>query len=139
MNLYEKHILDHYHAPRHAGALERADFCSQVLHPSCGDEIQIMGTVVQGMIEKVGFVGQGCILSQAAASILLENIVAKPMSYSQSLQKDDVARLIKIPLGPNRFKCVELALQALHQGLAAYQKMDCARGVSKDVRRDRTY
>ncbi len=120
MNIYEKKIQDHFYHPRHAGALMIPDFSSTIFHPSCGDRIQIMGKVADGHLIDVGFIGQGCMLSQAAASLLAQEVMHKSLVAIIALTAEDLKLLVGMPVGPIRFKCIELCLRALHEGIKNY-------------------
>ena len=56
-------------------------------------------------------------VSQAAASILLQSCVGKTVDEVLKLDKDDILKLLGIPLGPNRIKCALLSLEALKASL----------------------
>ncbi len=80
-DLYREHILDHYENPRFAGEVTDADFSHEESNPLCGDRIQMdVKLSADGTcIATAGFTGDGCIISQAAASMLLEDVMGKPV------------------------------------------------------------
>ncbi len=118
MNLYQQELIDHYKNPRNQGTLPDADFTSDEHNPSCGDKIQMTGTLDGDRITALAFTGFGCVISQAAASLLTELSVGKTGAEVQAFNAQTMQELVGIPLGPTRLKCALLALQALHQGLA---------------------
>jgi nitrogen fixation NifU-like protein len=109
--------MDHYRFPRNRGTIEKPTFCHDELNPSCGDKISMSGIVKDGVLTKVAFTGTGCVISQAAASMLTEEVVGKAVVDIQELSGDLVKELVGLPMGPTRFKCALLSLQVLQHGL----------------------
>lgn len=68
--LYQAAILDHDRAPRNHGPLAGATHAATVDNPLCGDVVTIELAVEGGTVRAAGFVGRGCSLSRAAASML---------------------------------------------------------------------
>ena len=75
-------LLDHYQHPRTHGPLADADVTMPGGNPGCGDIVTIYLKVGSSgdQVEKVTFEGEGCTISQAAASILTEMTEGKPFS-----------------------------------------------------------
>ncbi len=120
--LYQERLLDHYNHPRHKTVLARTDFSSGVFNPSCGDAVTLEGTITNNILTHARFTAQGCVISCAAASLLLEACVDKNLTEIESLTPAYMQELVAIPLGPTRLRCALLALEALHNGLATYRK-----------------
>lgn len=78
-NLYQEIILDHYRNPRGKGL--REPFGAQVHHvnPTCGDEITLRVDVSDGLVRDISYEGMGCSISQAAASVMYEDLVGRPL------------------------------------------------------------
>ena len=121
MNLYHELLLDHYKYPRHKGMLKNPDFSSGQYNPSCGDRVAFQGKVTDGTISQIAFEGSGCVISLATASLLSEFILNKSVSFAQHLAPADILTLIGIELGPTRLKCALLPLEAIQEGISAYQ------------------
>jgi nitrogen fixation protein NifU and related proteins len=122
MNVYREKLLDHYHHPRNVGQIERPDFAAEESNQSCGDQIHIEGKIAGNRLKEVMFMGTGCVISQAAASLLTEYCKGKITQEVLSLNKDFMLNLIGIPLGPTRLRCAMLPLYALQHGIENYQK-----------------
>jgi nitrogen fixation NifU-like protein len=120
ISLYHAHVMDHYHNKRCYGTIESPDFSIACTNPSCGDEITLTGTIKDGIIFDIRFTGTGCIISQAAASMLLEQVCGMPVSQARLLTYDTVQQLLNLPLGPQRKQCAQLALDALQQALGKF-------------------
>ena len=117
MNIYEEDILDHYQNPRNYGDLENPDISYEEDNPLCGDKIHMDLKIEDGIIEDIRFHGYGCTISQAAASMLTEEIKGKPVEEVKKLTRDDILEMLGIPLGPVRLKCGLLALKVLKAGI----------------------
>ncbi len=116
MNIYQEELLDHYENPSNYGTLPNPDITHEEDNPLCGDTIRMDLVVEDDTIKEVRFSGQGCTISQAAASMLTEKIQGKSLEEVKQLSRDDIMDMIGIPLGPVRVKCALLALKVLKAG-----------------------
>ena len=121
MNIYEEDILDHYENPSNYGTLEKPDISYKDDNPLCGDQIRMDLEVEDGVIKDVRFCGHGCTISQAAASMLTEEVKGQALEDVKKLTKDDILKMLGIPLGPVRLKCGLLALKVLKAGAYGIQ------------------
>ncbi len=119
--LYKEELLDHYRYPRNYGILADAQIATEILNPSCGDQVALQVTIENDCLAAIRFQGKGCVISQAAASLLTESSLGKPIEVLEALTKDDMLALIGISLGPTRLRCALLSLEALHRALAQYR------------------
>ncbi|OAT66618.1 iron-sulfur cluster assembly scaffold protein NifU [Mycobacteroides immunogenum] len=73
--MYQEVILDHYKHPHHRGL--REPFAAEVHHvnPTCGDEVTLRVTLDDNTIADVSYDGQGCSISQAATSVLTDQVI----------------------------------------------------------------
>jgi nitrogen fixation NifU-like protein len=118
-DMYREVILEHYKHPHNAGTLEHADISHEDSNPLCGDRIRIDLKVDGQVISDVRFQGRGCAISQAAASLLTDEIKGKSLDEVRAFSKDDMLDLIGIPLDKNpvRIKCALLSLKTLKAGV----------------------
>ena len=72
-SLYKQVILDHSKHPRNNGEIE-SGYKLEMLNPSCGDKITVSMKLVDNIIEDIKFVGTGCSISLASASMLTEEL-----------------------------------------------------------------
>ena len=77
--MYQDVILDHYKHPHHRGL--REPFGAEVHHvnPTCGDEVTLR-VALSGdgeQIADVSYDGQGCSISQAATSVLADQVIGR--------------------------------------------------------------
>jgi nitrogen fixation NifU-like protein len=126
LGLYQEQLLDYYKNPRLRGTIAHPSFSSGEYNPSCGDEVEVYGVIEGNQAKELRFIGQGCVVSQAAVALLLEQAQGKTIQELLSWDKDTVISMVKIPLGPNRLRCALLGLYALQRGLRQYleQKSD---------------
>ncbi len=122
--MYREHILDHYKHPRNFGRLEPADIDHREDNPLCGDDIRMMLRLDRetGTVDDVKFVGRGCAISQASASMLTTRVKGKSLDEVKALTRDDVVAMLGIPISPVRLKCAILSLVVLRDGIEVYEK-----------------
>jgi len=112
-DLYRDYILDHYKNPRNAGELADATHRYHDTNPLCGDEITMMLLVEDDRIRDVRFIGRGCAISQASASILTEEVKGKTLEEVRAIDREHVLANLGITISPARIKCALLSLKAL--------------------------
>jgi nitrogen fixation NifU-like protein len=82
--IYQDVILDHYKHPQHRGL--REPFGAQVYHlnPVCGDEVTLRVALSDDgeHIADVSYDGQGCSISQAATSVLTEQVIGQSVGQA---------------------------------------------------------
>ena len=114
-DLYRDYILEHYRRPHNFGVVEDADASYEGSNPLCGDRITLMLGVTDGVVDRVGFTGRGCAISQASASLLTDEIKGKPVTDVVAFRADD---LLGIDISPARLKCAMLSHETLQKALA---------------------
>ncbi|MGA8015113.1 MAG: SUF system NifU family Fe-S cluster assembly protein [Candidatus Dormiibacterota bacterium] len=131
--LFREIILDHYRNPRHRGQVAGADGTLEADNPLCGDEIQLSWRFDSERLAEIAFTGRGCSISQAAASMLCDEVAGLPCAQAASLARryremlvadgkadglGDLEALRGVRAYPVRIKCATLACNALLQALA---------------------
>ena len=109
-------LLDHYKDPRNYGHLENPDIVREEGNPSCGDQIRIEIKLNGSTIEDIRFSGKGCAISQAAASMLTEELKGRSLEDVKQLDKDQMLELLGVEVNPMRLKCALLALKTVKLG-----------------------
>jgi nitrogen fixation NifU-like protein len=86
-SMYREIIVDHYKHPQHRGLLD--DFDAEIHHvnPTCGDEVTLRVRVADGTVKDVGWVGEGCSISQASTSVMSELVVGRPVNEALAMQE----------------------------------------------------
>ena len=93
--LYRDYILEHYK------------------NPLCGDEMEVHIKVKDGKIADLKWHGQGCAISQAAASIASEELIGMPVDDAAKLDADWMLEHMGIDISATRRKCALLNLKVL--------------------------
>lgn len=118
-DLYRQQILDHYKNPRNYGDLDGATVSHTGENPMCGDtiEMDIALDDEEEIIEQVAFSGDGCAISQAAASMLSEHLQGMTVAEVRAMDRDDIVEMLGVDISPMRVKCAVLAEKVAQDGL----------------------
>lgn len=112
--LYREYILEHYKHPHNWGTLEHADLRAHDLNPLCGDELEVqLALDADGKVSDIAFNGHGCAISQAAASMLSDEVKGKTAAELLALDRDFVLELLGIDISATRMKCAMLSLKVV--------------------------
>ncbi|MFA5184767.1 MAG: SUF system NifU family Fe-S cluster assembly protein [Patescibacteria group bacterium] len=117
MDIYAQNILDHYKHPRNYGSLPDADLRQKGINATCGDEISVALKLSGQKIKEIRFLGRGCAISQAAISILTEELIGQTKKDVLALSFADIKRLLGVPISERRYKCAMLGLEAIQAAL----------------------
>jgi nitrogen fixation NifU-like protein len=118
--LYQDYILDHYEEPYHRGDCPDCTHVHQGDNPLCGDRIRMELRIDDlGTMKEVYFNGDGCCISQAAASMLVEKFDGKHIDEVKKFTANDMLDLFGARLTPNRQKCCLLAWRVLQAAIYA--------------------
>lgn len=130
--LYQEVIFDHNRRPRNFHAMEEATHHADGHNPLCGDQLTVYARVVNDKVEDVSFVGHGCAISTASASLMTEAVKGMPVAEVEILFRDMHAMLteshperdlgkLEVLSGvrefPARVKCATLAWHTLHNAI----------------------
>lgn len=116
--LYQEHILDHYEDPYHRGHCAHPTHAHEDDNPLCGDVVRIeLEVAPEGKIKNIYFDGDGCCISQAAASMLVEKFDGQPVEQAKEFTAADMLDLFGAKLTPNRQKCCLLSWRVLQSAL----------------------
>ena len=134
--LYKEIILDHYRRPRNRGELPGADASAEGVNPLCGDEIHVQLAFHGDRIDRIGFWGKGCSISQSSASLMTVAIADHSVADVERMKTEfermltegaepaeelgDLEALQGVAKFHVRIKCALLAWKVLEQALAEY-------------------
>ena len=133
--LYQELILEHNRKPRNFREIPNADRTVEGLNPLCGDSLKLWLKLDHDRIADVSFMGTGCAISKASASLMTGAVKGKtreqaeeiferfhklvtgtlPESEHESL--GSLRALGGVSRFPLRVKCASLAWHALHAAL----------------------
>jgi nitrogen fixation NifU-like protein len=116
--IYQEHILDHYEDPYHRGSCEHPTHAHEDDNPLCGDVVRVeMRLSPEGKVQEAWFNGDGCCISQASASMLMEQIEGKTIEEVKKFGAPDMLKLYGPRLTPNRQKCCLLVWRVVQTAL----------------------
>lgn len=75
--LYQEIIIDHNRNPRNHHAMDEASSQANGYNPLCGDKLTVYLNVVGDRVVDISFVGCGCAISQASASLMTDALKGK--------------------------------------------------------------
>jgi nitrogen fixation NifU-like protein len=133
-DLYSEILLDHYRLPRNKGRLEHPTITVEGVNRSCGDELTLDLEFEGDVLKHVSFVGKGCAISMASASMLVELMEGKTIAEIErwisgfrsfiregqapnGLELGDLSSLGGISQLPVRVKCATLPWTTLEEAL----------------------
>jgi nitrogen fixation protein NifU and related proteins len=134
--LYQEVILDHNKNPRNFREMKDANRIAEGNNPLCGDQLTLYLRIEDNVIKDISFVGQGCAISKASASMMTEAVKNKTCEEAEHLfsqfhrmvtgkleienEKNNLGKL-KVFAGvlqfPARVKCASLSWHTLHAAL----------------------
>ena len=127
-DLYRDYILEHYRRPHNFGVLDNPTASYEGSNPLCGDRITLQIGVRDGVVDRVGFTGRGCAISQASASLLTDDVRGKPVAEVAAYRADELLDLLGIEISPARLKCAMLSLETLQRAVAELEAGPTAPG-----------
>jgi nitrogen fixation NifU-like protein len=84
-DLYQQVILDHCKKPRNFHEMPEASCSAQGHNPLCGDQLKLFLTLDGDRITDASFVGSGCCISKASASLLTEYAKGKTRAEVETM------------------------------------------------------
>jgi nitrogen fixation NifU-like protein len=83
--LYQEVILDHNKNPRNFKKLENADCSVEGYNPLCGDHYTVFLKLDGEIITEITFIGSGCAISKASASVMSTILKGKTRAEAEEL------------------------------------------------------
>jgi nitrogen fixation NifU-like protein len=120
--LYSDTLLDHFRNPRNYCSLPSPDVAYEEFNPLCGDRIRIELKISDNRIAAAGFVGDGCAISIAAASLLTELVLGVEIAPGALISDEELLASLNSDIKPSRMKCALLPLEALRSCVKVYRR-----------------
>jgi|SRR3990172_2516961 len=117
MSIYHENIIDLYKNPLNRGEIKSPSASYRAHSPLCGDDITVDLKIENGKIIDVKHRGVGCAISQAAVSLITEEVKNKRIIEVMKIKPEHVVKLLGIELGPVRLKCALLGLEAIQKAI----------------------
>jgi nitrogen fixation NifU-like protein len=119
-------LLDHYERPRNKTVMDDPDVQMPGGNPGCGDVVTmyVKGAEDHEHLHDVSFEGEGCTISMAAASMLMEQVHGEDLTMAEVLELDYHEMIEKLgrQVVASRPKCATLGLGTLKAAVRRYQK-----------------
>ena len=132
--LYQEMILDHNKNPRNFADLPTANHLAEGYNPLCGDRLTIYLQMDGDVIREIKFLGSGCAISKASASMMTASLKGKSREEAEALfekfhhlitgktreENPDLGKLVVfsgVSEFPSRVKCASLAWHTLRSAL----------------------
>lgn len=133
-DLYQEIILDHNKRPRNFREMPECTCSAEGQNPLCGDEVKVFVKVEEGRLADVSFLGQGCAISKASASLMTGKTKGRTDEEARHFstrvrgmlvgpeqepppELGDIAALSGVRKFPARIKCAMLPWHALEAAL----------------------
>ena len=135
-DLYQEVILDHNKNPRNYREITDANYQADGHNPLCGDQLKVYLQMENDVVKDVVFVGSGCAISKASASMMTQAVKGKTKTEADTLFTEFRAMVmgeldietdenhlgkLKIFAGvlefPARVKCASLSWHTVHAAL----------------------
>ena len=114
-------LLDLYENPRNKGSIENPDVNLTGGNPGCADLITMQARFGEdGKLESIGWDGQGCSISCAAASYVTSIVQGLTPEQIEAMSFEDLIEQLGKELVMTRPTCATLALGTLKKGVHEY-------------------
>lgn len=121
-SIYSNVLLDHFRNPRNYGGLPSPDAAYEEFNPLCGDRIRIELEIHDNRIAAARFVGDGCAISIAAASMLTQLVLNADIDQDEVISGEKLLSSLQSDIKPSRMKCAMLPLEALRSCVRNYKQ-----------------
>lgn len=132
--LYQEIIIDHNRNPRNHREMPDATCQARGFNPLCGDKLTVYVQIANDTIQDLSFVGCGCAISQASASLMTEAMLHKTVTEAHQifqrfhemltsdnpipeLEMNKLTVLAGVRAFPARVKCATLAWHTFEAAL----------------------
>ena len=132
-DLYQETIIDHSKRPRNCHTMDNANHRAEGYNPLCGDQLKLYLRMEGDIVKDCSFVGSGCAISTASASLMTESLRGKTRTEALALLEKfhdllttdspvtkDLGKLVVfcgVRDYPARVKCATLAWHTLKSAL----------------------
>ncbi|MGL4107286.1 Fe-S cluster assembly sulfur transfer protein SufU [Clostridium sp. LP20] len=134
--IYTELIMEHSTSKRNKRKIDNPDISEKGHNPSCGDEIELEIKFNGDIVEDLAFTGDGCAISQASTSMMIDLLKGKSKkealnladTFIKMIKRDiiedekllileDAMVLKNISNMPARVKCAVLAWHTLKEAI----------------------
>jgi len=132
--LYQEIIIDHNRNPRNFREISHPTVEAKGYNPLCGDKLTVYLLLADGIVQDISFIGCGCAISKASASLMTDALKGKTVKQAhalfeqfhhmltsddeiQGMNIDKLTVLAGVRAYPARVKCATLAWHTLEAAL----------------------
>lgn len=122
MDIYYEVLLEEAENPRNQGTLPAPAVSHRSVTASCGDQVTIyLELDEKKRISNIKWTGTGCVISQAAMSVLSDALIGKDTASLADMGLVDMLALLKFDsISPGRIKCCMLGLVCAKEAVALH-------------------
>ncbi|MEK7614070.1 MAG: Fe-S cluster assembly sulfur transfer protein SufU [Patescibacteria group bacterium] len=120
--LYRQNILEHYKNSHNKRIIFDATAEGKGKNASCGDLITFYLKAENDIVADASFVGIGCAVSQAAASMLTDKVKGMKLRELRAIVPGDIYNMLGVKISPGRASCALLGYEAMSQALKTVNK-----------------
>jgi len=113
----QERVMDHYEDPYHRGTCDGCTHSHEDKNSLCGDVVRVDLKIDEGRINEAWFDGDGCCISQAAASMLMEEIEGKTVDEVKDFAAEQMLAVFGARLTPNRQQCCLLSWRVVQTAI----------------------
>jgi nitrogen fixation protein NifU and related proteins len=122
-DLYQDVILEHSKAPRNYRELPAANHKAEGYNPLCGDHFTLYVDMQGDAIHDISFLGSGCAISKASASMMTQSVKGKSKEEAEKLFQ----QFHKLVTGEANGNQAELGKLAVFSGVSEFPvRVKCA-------------
>jgi nitrogen fixation NifU-like protein len=119
---YGPKLLERFRHPQNRGSIRNATIKQEGTNPLCGDRVRIELLVEKGSVTDAKFTADACAICVAAADFLTDLVKRAPLDEVETLNVNDLLRLLDADIPPARLNCVRLPLTVMHGGVQLYKQ-----------------
>ncbi|NMC35420.1 iron-sulfur cluster assembly scaffold protein [Candidatus Beckwithbacteria bacterium] len=123
MDIYRNDLVKLFKNPHNFGTMKQADITIDDVNVNCGDQIKMQVKLDKAgkKITDIKFVCFGCLVCVTATSVLTDMVKGKTVEEAKKITMADLQKALNIKIGPGKFNCINLGLNALVGGLKKYE------------------
>ena len=110
-DIYRLVILERYQHMKNKRKISNPDYMLKGFNASCGDNITVYLKADNGAITDMSFEGEGCLLSQVSADILVDKMIGKHVTDIDGITIEQMMDIVGIHPSVSRIKCMSLSLE----------------------------
>lgn len=118
-------IMDHYEHPRNFGELDEYDLVQHGGNEGCGDTIKlyIKFSPDGSRVQDISFTGEGCIVSLASTSIILDKIKNEKVDSIYRYDLEKMKEYLGKDLVIRRPRCATLVIDTLKTAIKRHDRI----------------